>query len=167
MNQKILKYGLIAAVALVWGLIIYRIVDGMGGDDGTPTIKSANVTGAAYVAPADSFMLIADYPDPFIPGVDTPESSLAVATTIAPPVVAPPPVVNNNPPAVKKENSVQYLGMIANPKRKLKVATININGKELLAKEKDKVEGYTVVKITADVIEMRYRGRKVTVVRAQ
>jgi hypothetical protein len=42
---------------------------------------------------------------------------------------------------VEKEVTIQYMGMIANPQKKLKIATISMNGKALLVREKDKIDG--------------------------
>jgi hypothetical protein len=43
------------------------------------------------------------------------------------------------------------------------MATINLNGKEMLVKEKDKVEEYVVLKIMAETIFIIYKGKKVPV----
>lgn len=162
MNQKPVKYLLIGGVVLVWGLIIYRVVDGLNPDDNIPAIKAANTLTNAYVAPADSFTLIADYSDPFIPGSDTVDAEV---TAIPQPVAAPPPapVVNKPPVDTYKEGTIQYVGMISNPQKKIKLGTITLNGKEMLVREKDNVEGYVVMKITAEAIVVKYKGKKVTV----
>ena len=164
MNQKALKYFLVGGVAVVWGLIIYRIVDGLGTDDNMPVLKASGVSTKSYIPTTDSFTLIADYSDPFIPGADTVDADVAlkakpVATT------PPPPVVDKPPADTYKEGTIQYLGIIANPVKKLKLATINLNGKEMLVKEKEKVEGYVIQKITAETIVIRYKNKNITIQR--
>src|SRR5262245_23267452 len=70
MKKNGLKYPLIATVALVWGLIIYKVVNGLGNRETiTPLTTSPKMV--EYYQPADSFVLISDYPDPFIPKEDT------------------------------------------------------------------------------------------------
>ncbi len=58
---------------------------------------------------------------------------------------------------------IQYMGMIANPDKKLKIATITLQGKEMFVKEKDKVDGYTIMKILPESLEFVYKGEKVVV----
>ena len=66
MKQKNLKYPLIVGVSLVWGLIIYKVVNGLGNNE-TVTTMAASQKKINYNQPVDSFALMADYPDPFIP----------------------------------------------------------------------------------------------------
>ncbi len=162
MNQKPVKYLLIGGVVLVWGLIIYRVVDGLSPDD-VPAIKAANPLAVTYVPPADSFTLIADYSDPFIPGSDTVDAEVEMT---AKPVVAPappPPVINKPPADAYKEGTIQYEGMISNPAKKLKLGTITLNGKEMLVKEKDKVEEYLIQKISLETIVVRYKNKNIII----
>ncbi|WP_205511079.1 hypothetical protein [Longitalea arenae] len=163
-NQKPVKYLLIGGVVVVWGLIIYRVVDGLSPDEHMPAIKAANTLTAAYAAPADSFTLIADYSDPFIPGTDTVDAEV---TPLSQPVAAPmpAPVVVKPPVEVYKEGTIQYEGMISNPQKKIKLGAITLNGKELLVREKDKVEGYVVQKISAEMIVIRYKNKNITIQR--
>ena len=159
MNPKPVKYFLIAGVVVVWGLIIYRVVDGLNPDD-VPVIKAANTIATTYTPTTDSFSLIADYSDPFIPEEDTVEANMTVMTAVAPSPSQPPVV---KPPDTYKEGTIQYEGMISNPAKKLKLGTISINGKEMLVKEKDKVEEYVIEKITAETIVIRYKGKKISI----
>ncbi len=164
MNQKPVKYLLIAGVVLVWGLIIYRVVDGMNPDDNIPAIKAANTLTTAYVAPADSFTLIADYTDPFIPGSDSVDAEALMDKPVTPPP-PPPPVVNKPPVDTYKEGTIQYSGMISNPQKKIKLGTITLNGKEMLVREKDKVEGYVIQKISAETTIIKYKNKNITIQR--
>jgi hypothetical protein len=159
MNQKPVKYFLVVGVVVVWGLIIYRVLDRLNPDD-VPVIKASNTIATTYTPPTDSFSLIADYTDPFIPEEDTVEANM----TVMPPAAPAPsllPVVK--PPDTYKEGTIQYEGMISNPVKKLKLGTISINGKEMLVKEKDKVEEYVIEKITAETIIIRYKGKKIPI----
>jgi hypothetical protein len=57
--------------------------------------------------------------------------------------------------------------MIANPAKKIKIANISIQGKEYLVKERDRVEGYMIKKITAGILIITYKGKKFTINRGQ
>jgi hypothetical protein len=163
MNQKIVKFILIGGVIVVWGLIIYRIVDGLNGGNNTPILEAAGVPATNFEPKADSFTLIADYADPFIAAKDTVEAEPAI-TIMAPLINSPAPaVIKKTTEDVYKEGTIQYLGMIANPQKKLKIATIEINGKEMLVKEKEKVEGYIMKRIESEKIIIIFKGNSIII----
>jgi hypothetical protein len=167
MNQKRVKYLLIGGVAVVWGLIIYRVVDGLSPDDNLPALNAPNAVATSYVPLSDSFTLIADYTDPFIPGSDTVDAEVELTAKPVAAPAPPPPVINKPPADTYKEGTIQYEGMISNPARKLKLGTITINGKEMLVKEKDKVEEYVIQKISAETIVIKYKNKSITIRKGQ
>ena len=57
MNQKILRYGLIAGVVLVWGMIIQQVFSAMGDDDRPVTASAVDTAGLAGM-PVDTFSLL-------------------------------------------------------------------------------------------------------------
>jgi hypothetical protein len=162
MNQKILRYGLIGGVTLVWGLIIYRVVDGLGDDDALPFVKSAVVKADVLEKEPEKFTLIADYPDPFIPGGEGEDTAALVSTVPGAGGGAPVPVYTP-PVEVYKEGTIKYLGMIANPAKKMKVAVIQVNGKEMTVKEKDRIEEFVVRKIERERLVVVWKGKEVVV----
>lgn len=168
MNQKAVRYGLIAGVAVVWGLIIYRVVDGLTGDDDLKPGILAVSKNAVPEEKEERFTLIADYPDPFLAGGDSSATSVT-APAVAMQTVAPPPVRTTPPPDPNayKEGMIQYLGMISNPEKKLKIASVNIKGTELLVREQEQVMGFTIKKIEAGGIVVVYRGKKLVINRIQ
>ena len=152
--MKHTRYFLIAGVTLVWGLIIYRIVSGMGGDDYKMPFAQKQET-FQYAVQTDSFALIADYPDPFIP--DDSEPALVQVQTDEKVVPG-----GGTAPSFDK-TMIQYHGMIANPDTKLKLATITIKGKDHLVREKEKVDEITIRKIERERLVLIYRGKTITV----
>lgn len=160
MKQKSFKYVLITAVALVWGLIIYRVIKGLGGDDVSP-IAVASVKKIDYTAPVDSFALMADYGDPFQPSLTEEEEPVSGMNTEAP--VTTPALPVAPPPPQFDFNTIQYHGMMSNPDSKKKIAILSISGKDYLVKEKEKIEGVTVRKITPDEIVVTVNGKTETV----
>lgn len=165
MENKYLKYVLIGVVVIVWGAIIFRVAGGVSGPDATPAVIPHPVKKEVAALP-DSFVLFADYPDPFIPEEDTldpiggkktpaPPAGTAPATTTGTgamgtiPKPAPPPVTSY----------LQYIGMIGNPEKKLKIAIISLHGQEILLREKEKREDLVVKKIEKDRIQVVYKGK--------
>ena len=158
MNQKKLKYPLIIGTALVWSLIIYRIVKGLGNEDRIAPL-TASQKKIDYNQPADSFILVANYPDPFIPAGETVDSIE---------VLEMPNNATVNPASVPAQpefdpSIIQYTGMISNPVKKIKVAILNIAGREYLAREKEKIADYLVKSIQKDKIVIFYKGNSYTI----
>jgi len=70
MNNKYFKYCLLLGVILVWGLIILNVVKGISPQKTVPAdIKKEMVHIGRNLT--DSFSLIQDYPDPFLPLSDS------------------------------------------------------------------------------------------------
>jgi type II secretory pathway component PulC len=118
----------------------------------------------------DNFVLYADYPDPFLPETDTSNAdNLSVrkgpvnAGTAIPGVNT---VLNSNPEIITEktvQGFLQYTGMISNPQKKLRIAIISIHGKEVLVKEKERIEDIRIKKIYEDRIYVLYKGNYYTV----
>lgn len=147
---------MIAAVVLVWGLIIYRIFAALGGDDG-PEPGTTVAAKPLKQATRDSFSLLANYSDPFLPADAIMESDIMVDSSI---VTSNPAVVNASLPVVEPPvdiSFVRYQGMIANPEKKLRMAMISINGSEHLVKENEVIQDVLIRKITANKLTVTYR----------
>lgn len=123
MKQKKMVYVLGAAVLVVWGLIIYRIVSSVSGNDGyvvattSPVIKEAYND---YTTSADTTRLSMNYRDPFSgPGRKDTIVKLnlkPIANHISAPVKAP-----------QNWSFVRYSGFIRNPGSKKLIAMLTIN----------------------------------------
>jgi len=161
MNQKSLRYILLGGVVLIWGIIIFRVINGLSTDDPVNLVKKKTIS-FNYNTTKDSFLLLANYPDPFIP------ENIAINETGNDLLSLPKePVINNNPPAPKKPEFdiqlIQYHGMIANPETKMKLAVVNIAGKEYTAREGDKIEPVSIRKITKGGLIVFVEGKSFTV----
>jgi|SRR5687767_15788997 len=165
MNQKSLRYFLLGGVILIWGAIIYRVIKGLSPEDYVLPVKQ-RITLINYNAPKDSFILFANYPDPFIPHSDIIEIDKAEndqnqtpqkTTQIKPDPIPTTPGLDIN--------AIMYHGMIANPETKKKIAVITINGKEYLAKDKSRIENIRIQKIEKDQIEIISNGITYTLAR--
>jgi hypothetical protein len=142
MNQKNVKYLLIAGLALVWGTVIFKIIKGLGSKE-TVTTSMYKAAFINYDQPRDSFTLMLDYSDPFLPGDE--DASVADSAVLTLPVKDPLPAK-----PVYDLSKIQYFGMITNPEQKKKVAILSISGKEYMVKEKDRIDEILIKKITKD-----------------
>lgn len=156
MNQKALRYFLIAGLALVWGTIIYKVVDKLNQNDHT-VHEIYKAVKFDYNMPKDSFVLIANYPDPFLPGEDTISPGNDRSRPIAGDQVVNKEIIPPKP--TFDLNKIQYFGMIVNPEKKKRIAMISIAGKEYLAKEKEKIDQVLISKITKEKITILINGK--------
>lgn len=166
MQKKGLKYLLIALVVLIWGLVIYRVVQGMGGD--TPTgVAVRQPEKLKPVVVVDTFSLMANYPDPF---VDQPDSVVDEPNPAKDPHRFPPgtlaspvgmPQGFNGP--VFNISDLLYVGFIGNSSTRKRTAIIRYKGAEYTVKEMDKIEGIKILKIAAGAIQVSFDGERHTV----
>ena len=155
MKNKYLKYLLIAAVACVWGTILFRIVNAMG--DKRPPVISRNELPATISTEQGNrhYILVAQYADPFLKDVALPVELMAQPLAAA--VVAPPP-----PPV--DVSFVQYMGMISNVNQpKNKVGLVSVQGKEEMVKEGDVVAEVKIKKILPSEVKVVYKGKEFVV----
>jgi hypothetical protein len=153
MNPKALRYLLFAGLAIVWSTIIYKVINGLKGND-DKVQESFRTAKFDYSTPKDSFSLIADYPDPFMPGNDRADFENDTAYKI------PAKEIDSKiSQASKPEINIQFFGMISNPEKKKKVAIISISGKEYLVSEKEKIDHVLVGKIFREKITVVINGK--------
>jgi hypothetical protein len=173
MNGKYLRYFLMGAVVFIWGVIVVRIVYGLG-EAKTPALQSKAAADPEITIEVDSFTLNADYPDPFLPekdGDDTASKTDAGVKTgnAVSPATGPavPPAAG---PAVTKETVrgiIQYKGLFGNPKKRNAIAIVVIHGKSAIVREKDRVEGIYIEKIGKAELHIVYKGLAFTVDKGQ
>jgi hypothetical protein len=156
-----MRYFLVAGAAVVWGLIIYRVASALHDND-PKALSTRPASSFNYTTKADSFLLIADYPDPFIAAEYDEDTVQAVVDKNAGQVN----VISSPVPSFDR-SSVQYYGMIANRATRAKVASISIKGKLMLAKEKDEIEEFIIKKIENDRLVIVWKGEVVSIVRSE
>ncbi|MCO5949810.1 hypothetical protein [Mucilaginibacter flavidus] len=140
-------------VAIVWGIIIYRIFDAAAGNDdvapGPASVKKEVYDD--YAIAKDTTHLLLNYHDPF--GLTRQKDTVTTVKKInyKPAVIAPKPAIN--------WGFIQYSGYIRNPASKKLITLISINGRsEMLieGQEKDKVK---LIKNLRDSIKISYNGK--------
>lgn len=169
MNPKMLKYFLITGVALIWGIITFRIIRSLSNNTPVVSVPQLAAPDFNYTIEPDTFFLFADYPDPFLPdeeNSDTGNISEPQSITNTDPGLNQPP--QQTVPADSFDPStIKYTGMIANPDRKIRMAIIKINERETVLKEKDKTTGFTLQKILKDKIVIIHKSKRYEVLRDQ
>jgi hypothetical protein len=152
MKSKKMTYLLICCVAGVWGVIFYRVFDGLAAEDSAPlnsrTIKELyfNMTDHAK----DPVILEMDYSDPFALANSAPEPLVKLAGPVSPPMPMPiKPQVN--------WSGIVYSGQIYNRAEKRQVAIISINGKEVMLSEGERANGLKFIKRIGDSIKVEYQ----------
>ena len=159
MNNKNVKYILIAVVVIIWGSIGYKIINGLASTQPFIPPVTNSITLKDTLIATDTFTLLADYPDPFLwqqndtvqnnaPIIASKENSEAYNTQVSEPVL-------HNPPAVK------YLGFIKNGKNKM--AIILINEQEMTVKEKEKIDDIMILKIDYMLLSIKSHGNEYTI----
>lgn len=156
LKGKTATYLLIAAVAAVWGLIIYRIFASIGDD--VPVSASAlpgkKVPLDDYAFKPDTTRLLLNYRDPFGKSstVSTSDTSNLKKTASKVTLTAAP---------VKKEitwPAISYGGYIQNPESKKLIALLHINGRNVMLAEGESVDGVKLIKNLKDVVNLQYQG---------
>lgn len=160
-NNPNTKYVLIGLVALIWGLIIYKVIAGLSGDDMVAPVTVIKPP-AKINADTTYRLLNAAYPDPFfneniveeiIEDTILPAGSATAQVASIPPYT-PPPVVTQ-PPAIK------YNGYIYNPASKKKTALITYNGRSMVVTVADMLDEKTkVLKIDSQELVVTVKGEK-------
>jgi hypothetical protein len=159
-NNPNTKYVLIGLVVLIWGLIIYKVIAGLSGDD--TVMPTVSVKPLPKVNADTTYQLLnTAYPDPFTNEnifEEIAEDSLIANNGTLPaaplPAYTPPPVITP-PPAIK------YNGYIYNPTTKKKTALITYNGRSLVVSVADMLDEKTkVLKIDSQELVVTVKGER-------
>lgn len=165
MHQKKLKYGLLIVVSLIWGLILFRLIDGLTSDTIVPpTTTSRKII--KTTPSSDSFTLFANYPDPFLkeddsviiePGslfLNTKNAALNFSSSNG----------NTSLNVLPFDSTViVYKGMISNSMKRKKIAMLTIAGRPYLASENQMITSYRIKKIEKDKVIITYNGSMHTI----
>lgn len=161
-KNKITVYLLGGMVALVWGIIIYRVVAAAGNDDSDAVterrVPIPKETMEDYAYRPDTTSLLLNYPDPFRlikptevhkDTVQIPISKLLASRPIVSSPIVPKPALN--------WSFIRYSGYIANAHGKKLIALVNINGKSLMLGEGESAEQVKLLKNLKDSIKVSYQ----------
>jgi hypothetical protein len=161
-KNKVTVYLLGTMVALIWGVIIYRIAAAAGKDDSDAvtehSVQLPKETLDDYAYQPDTTSLMLNYPDPFRQTKPTEVRKDTVQIPVTK-LLASRPVINS--PAISKPalnwNFIRYSGYIANAHGKKLIALVSINGKSLMLGEGELAEQVKLLKNLKDSIKVSYQ----------
>lgn len=146
------------ATAIVWGLIIYRVISSLNKEPEIESLPNLNSTKKSIDTSGHmAYNLLLNYPDPFgttddssnvLQGIN--ESRSEFNSSIS-------GQLNNAIPKVRID-FIQYKGLITNPRNHKVVAVISINGKDEMVKNGQILENIRICKITKGEILISYLG---------
>jgi len=158
-KNKKLTYFLICAVAVVWGVILYRVFFNNAEEE--YTLKSAVTTTKhepydQYLLKEDTFKLVLNYKDPFLGGLvpeTAPKSDISAIKPVNFGSPAPPmPMVD--------WSVIKYSGYIINPVTKKTVCIITVNGIERMLAEGEHFGGARLLKNKKDSVLIDWKGKQ-------
>lgn len=149
-NIKVKKqhktYVLLALVLLVWGVIGYKVVNVI--NPSTETSQTASLSGKfvpKQIKEKESFSIVADYRDPFLGTVKTPnKSTRKIAVT-----------------SVQKEipkKKISYTGFITDKGKNQKIFFITIEGQQQMMSLNDTFQDVKLLQGTTNYIKVLYKG---------
>ncbi len=148
-----LKYGLIAAVLVVWGLIVYKLFFKTTSPATVDPVITYEETEAATHLP-DTLILVANYRDPFL-------GKAPKKKTVTQPVNGSANRKNNTKKQVvaKQETpwpKIKYGGMVKNQNSEKVVALVQINGTDRLMTEGEVYAKVLVKTIGKDEVVVKF-----------
>lgn len=155
MKNKKFTYLLGLAVAILWGLILYRVVNWTSGgdDDPLPVVPAKRPKEAYndYAVPKDTTHLLLNYRDPFglVKMKDT--AQMPLSKVHHPLIMVAKPALN--------WGFIKYSGYICNRASKKLIALVSVNGKNVMLSEGDTKEQVKLVKNMRDSIRVRFNGQ--------
>jgi hypothetical protein len=157
-KNKTMTYLLICAVAMVWGIIVYRVFFNDTEEDdlnGVVTTKAVHEPYDQYVAKNDTFHLALNYRDPFLGKMMVTPAGVKVSSPKPVNRMPPKPI----PPALNWE-TIRYTGYITNPTTKKVVAILSVNGMERMTAEGESFQGVKLLKNKKDSILVSWMGKQ-------
>lgn len=158
-KNKKLTWFLICAVALVWGVILYRLFFNHTEEDYGLKSQAAVLKHEPYdqyLPKADTFRLVLNYKDPFLGGMAaTAPEPKHTDLPVQPVNFVPPPAI----PMVDW-SVVKYSGYIINPQTKKTVSIVMLNGKERMMAEGERFEGLQLLSNKRDSVLVSWQGKQ-------
>jgi hypothetical protein len=160
MKNKKMTYILIPLVALVWGLIFWKIYNHFTDKEDAGIKSYTLLPNKVFDSIPDTIRLLLNYRDPFLSYTYRPGNLIrAERMERAERMDA----GNFNRTIAKPEinwPNIKYGGMIWNNKTKSKTGLLTFNNQNLLVKEGQLIEGYKISKLYSDSVTLEYNKMK-------
>jgi len=171
MKNKKLLYLLLPLTAMVWGLVIYKVMQSLEIPEEKMADNSAKISSVENNSPKpDTFNLLLNYRDPFLanrpPAKRNAEASFIInkATPSLTSFIKPTENASTNSTANSSTTilwpSIEYQGLIENSQNRRKVAMIHINNDIYLLPEGHSASGIKLTKILPDSIQVEFNKQK-------
>ncbi len=160
MQQKHFKYLLLLGVALIWGTVLYRILNNINSNPNPPqVIHQRPVFTDKDSSSFQPYTLLIDYADPFGADDESPVPDESSGTEFIKETNKFSP--GNTGSYVKPDISfIKYKGIISNSITHKKAAIISVNGKDELARLNKVVNNIKINSIKKDRIQVIYQDKK-------
>lgn len=150
-----MTYALGIAVLAVWGIVIFRVIQALSGDDTPQFQNNLNIKKEVfndYAVPKDTARLSLNYRDPFsnkkADTVVIPVHKAAIQPNVA--FVHPKPQIN--------WTGIRYIGFVGKTNTKKLIAMMSINGKETMMAEGETADQVKLLKNMRDSVKVTYQG---------
>lgn len=139
MKNKTLTYVLLVVVGLIWYQVFYRVSDNLFGEQELPP-DPVQPGAAQFVMERDTFLLKADYRDPFVE-----DKKPVISMEEVPPMrQAPPPVK-----AVKPKTpwpGITYYGLVRRTSSQDPLAILKVDGLQLMLRRNEEMFNEYILK---------------------
>ncbi len=137
---------LLPIVVVVWGILIYKVVDAFSDDDVPLPITGKSSFVARKIQERDTFSLLPVSTDPFLGTVYRKKTTSNQGGTTKPAreeIVWP---------------AIQVVGAVADPKGKSAIYMISVNGQQHLMKLGESVNELLLVRASGDKVVLQFKG---------
>lgn len=162
MKKKKTLYMMLPLVVLVWGFVFYQLFGSVFSSPNYAKEEFKPIVNVEEIK-KDSFLIVADYRDPFLGGeirIRT-QSSVAVNRTRKSTGVS----QSKTPKTDKAWPVIIYKGMIKNNNSERRVGILSVAGREYLIKEKDVVSEITILSISKNKVSVRFQKENKTIIK--
>jgi hypothetical protein len=160
MKDRKVNIALLLAVAVIWIIIIYKIVQGVDVKSYT-SYKTVLSEDSLSVSVSDTFELIANYRDPFLGGrkkenkkISSLNSQSFQQKQVIKPIEIQPTIVDVIWP------EIIYSGSIENKSKGTLVAAVQVGTTNLLVKQQESYMGVSFLLISQDSVLVQYKNQK-------
>ncbi len=161
-QSKQVQWLLVAAVAVVWGLVALRFRQYSQADDGVSYAALPARPAPGKDPGADSLRLSPPYPDPFLgPGRESSEPE-AGGTRRPAPATVPPPVVLRPGAGLPGAPAIRYRGFARDGTARGR-ALLSVDGRRVSLAEGERQGDLLLTAVFRDSVQVLWQGKRVTV----
>jgi len=155
---------LLPAVLIVWGLVAWRIYDGLNPEEENFQANFSSGSQTYFEAATDTFQLMANYSDPFLDRslIKFGSKRPATGSTGQPQNQQKRPKPQQKPITQRKMQwpEVVYKGFIKNHGSGDQQAVLSVNNRENIMRQGDVFQSVELLAISKDSVEVRFGGEE-------